>query len=65
MPPLLGQGRIVDDQPGSVVANQSVRLGKQRCLKRSLIPEAAANEVMNPGVVLSKGWPVVSRGDSL
>jgi hypothetical protein len=48
--PFLGQGRIVDDQPGIVATNQSVRLGKQRCLERSLVPNAAADKAMKPVV---------------
>jgi len=46
MPPFLRQGRIVDDQPGIVTANQSIGLGKQRHLERRFVPNTAANEVM-------------------
>jgi len=44
--PLLGQGRIVDDQPGTVTANLFIGFSRKRRLERFFIPHAASNEMM-------------------
>src|SRR5579864_3772577 len=48
MAPLLGQSRVVDNQPGILAPDLPVGFGEQRQLQRRLIPDAAANEVMQP-----------------
>lgn len=50
MAPLLGQRRIVDDQPGLLAADPPVGFGKQGCLDRFFVPHAAGNEMMQPVV---------------
>src|SRR5690606_3825549 len=47
---LLGQGRIVDDQPGILASDLSVSLGEQRPLQWSFVPHAAADEMVQPVV---------------